>query len=85
MCNDNFFHGGIVFPNFTRYACCNPCCDGSVSAQRVESDTDDNCGCCGCCHCCCCHCCHHDRCNGNVGSVNNDNNNTPPCPCRSGW
>jgi len=84
MCNDNFAYGGITFPNFTRYACCNPCCDGSVSAQRVESDNDSGCHC--CCPCCCCHCCHrhcHDWCGNDVGGVND--NNTPPCPCRGGW
>ena len=82
-CNDSFA-GGITFPGFTRYACCNPCCDGSVSAQRVEAETDDGC-CCGCCCPCCCRChCHcHDHC-GNVGGVN-DANNVPPCPCRTGW
>lgn len=83
MCNDNFL-GGVMFPNFTRYACCNPCCDESVMAERVESirDDDDNncCRCCGCCCCChrCCGCCN----NGNVGGASD---NDFRCPCRGGW
>lgn len=82
MCCNQFSPDGIRFPDFTRYACCNPCCQGGVSAQRVESNDDDNCGCgCGCC--CCCRCCHCGcGCqNGNVGGTNT----TPPCPCRGGW
>ena len=84
-CNDDLASGGITFPGFTRYACCNPCCDGSVSAQRVDSDDTDH-GCCHCCcPCCCCKCCCHHPCDcGNVGGVNDDNN-IPPCPCRGGW
>ena len=99
MCNDNFFRGGIVFPNYTRYACCNPCCDGSVNAQRVDSITDNDNRCCGCCCCCCCcrgyggnvgnvggtsnHNCHH-RCDDDDDNVGGVTDNTP-CPCRGGW
>lgn len=79
MCNcNNNAVGGISFPGFTRYACCNPCCDGSVSAERVEADTDNTCGC--CCGCCCCRCCGCN--NGNVGGASDNNFR---CPCRGGW
>lgn len=78
MCNDNVFRAGATFPNFTRYACCNPCCDGSVSAERVDSVTDNTCNCCNCC--CCCRCC--GCCGGNVGGTSDNNFR---CPCRGGW
>lgn len=84
----------LVFPNFVANACCNPCCDGSVSAQRVESVTNDACrqNCCFCIPLCpCCGCggwgnvggtsdngCHHHC--GNVGGTTDNDCN---CGCGS--
>lgn len=85
MCNDNFFHGGIVFPSFTGMSCCNPCCnDGSVEAEWVESNNNRCCRrcCCQCCCQCCCNRCNNGcvggtsdnncSCNGNVGGMSDD-------------
>ena len=44
----------LTFPGFVANACCNPCCENSVTAQRVDSATDNAAG--GCCICCCCNC-----------------------------
>ena len=73
MCNN------LLFPNFVANACCNPCCDGSVSAQRVESVTNNPCGnCCFVCLPCCPYAC------GNVGGVTGCGNvggTTTGCSC----
>ena len=69
MCGNN----ALRFPNFVANACCNPCCETSVTAQRVDSASTNTCDCRICivpCCGCCCHGC------GNVGGVTNDN-----CPC----
>lgn len=86
MCNCNGAVGGITFPNFVQNACCNKCCEPGVIAQRVDSVTDEGCGCCKCC-CCCCNCCGCGcnccgcGCGGNSGSVGGVTNPGKPCGC----
>jgi len=59
----------LRFPDFVANACCNPCCDRSVTAQRVESVTDNFPG--SCCFIPCIPCCLWGGC-GNVGGASSD-------------
>ena len=87
MCNCNGTSGALAFPNFVANACCNPCCDKAVVAQRVDSvQTENQCGCCNCCCGCCCNCGCGKCCGGSVagtscgGTVGGTNTGGVVCP-----